>query len=112
MVFQPLIRYGPGTKKSCPDVLCVRSYVAAFRVPRRGKKAADAGQPKTDGVSLAYANGAPEPNAIVTETASDLNAMPLKLPGRLAWNEERTVQVFTPFARCVVRIFAQPGKRA
>lgn len=75
------------------------------------KKAADAGQPSTDGVSLTYAPGTPELNAIVTEAASDLNAVPLKLSGRLAWNEERTVQVFTPFAGRVMRILAQPGQR-
>jgi cobalt-zinc-cadmium efflux system membrane fusion protein len=35
----------------------------------------------------------------------------LELPGRLVWNEDRTVRVFPPFAGRVTRIFASPGDR-
>lgn len=79
----------------------------------RGQEAAtvETGQPKVDGVSLTYAPGTPELAAIVTDSASDINASPLKLSGRLAWNEEHTVQVFTPFGGRVVSILAQPGDR-
>lgn len=35
----------------------------------------------------------------------------LQLPGRLVWDEQRTVRVFSPFAGRVRRIFANPGDR-
>ena len=37
------------------------------------------------------------------------DATPLALPGRLAWNEERTVRVYTPFSGRVVRILVRAG---
>ena len=74
-------------------------------------KPVEAGQPKTDGVSLTYAPGTPELAAIVTETASEANAIPLRLSGRLAWNDDFTVQVFSPFAGRVERVRAQLGDR-
>ena len=35
---------------------------------------------------------------------------PVRLNGRLAWNEDSTVRVFTPFAGRVERILVQPGQ--
>ena len=35
----------------------------------------------------------------------------LRLNGRLTWDEERTVRVFSPFAGRVTRILVQPGER-
>lgn len=35
----------------------------------------------------------------------------LELPGRLVWNEDRTVRMFPPFAGRVTRILAHPGDR-
>lgn len=41
----------------------------------------------------------------------DMQAMPsIRLNGRLTWNEDNTVRIFTPFAGRVERILVQPGQ--
>jgi cobalt-zinc-cadmium efflux system membrane fusion protein len=44
-----------------------------------------------------------------TETVQDAGTTILTLPGRLAWDEDRTVRVFSPFAGRVIRPLVQVG---
>ena len=44
-------------------------------------------------------------------TLSQVPAPAFRLNGRLTWNEDRTVRIFTPFAGRVARILVQPGDR-
>jgi cobalt-zinc-cadmium efflux system membrane fusion protein len=56
---------------------------------------------------------AASPQAAVISVAAALPATPqvLRIPGRLAWDEDVTARVFAPFAGRVVRIEARVGER-
>ncbi|MDB5987733.1 MAG: efflux transporter periplasmic adaptor subunit [Nevskia sp.] len=56
-----------------------------------------------DTVTLKSASG------IQVVAASSASERLLQLPGRLVWNEDATVRVFSPFAGRVTRILVQPG---
>jgi cobalt-zinc-cadmium efflux system membrane fusion protein len=48
----------------------------------------------------------------ISSIAIEMQAVPLAtLNGRLTWNEERTVRVYTPFAGRVEKILVQPGQK-
>jgi cobalt-zinc-cadmium efflux system membrane fusion protein len=48
----------------------------------------------------------------ISSMAIEMQAVPLAiLNGRLTWNEERTVRVYTPFAGRVEKILVQPGQK-
>ena len=49
------------------------------------------------------------PEGIRTEVVQDAGDTTLKLPGRLAWNEDLTVRVFSPFSGRLVRPLVQVG---
>jgi cobalt-zinc-cadmium efflux system membrane fusion protein len=63
--------------------------------------------PSTSGNTITYAAG--KAPALATATATVEKAAPLRLNGRLTWDEDRTVRVYTPFAGRVVRISARAG---
>src|SRR5215472_13115580 len=49
------------------------------------------------------------PPGISTEPVSLTDRADLVVPGRLVWNEDRTVRIFSPFAGHVVQILARLG---
>ena len=61
---------------------------------------------KIDGESIVFLKDSPQ---LVMDTAVERPAAAIRLNGRLAWNEDHTVRVFTPFAGRVASIHAQPG---
>ncbi len=64
---------------------------------------------KIDGESITFAKGSPQLASLILDTAVQRPASPVRLNGRLSWNEDRTVRVFTPFAGRVASIAVQPG---
>ncbi len=68
-------------------------------------------QPKVDGESVVFAPGSPQLSSLVSEEAIERPAAAASLNGRLAWNEDKTVRIFTPLAGRVERIAVQPGDR-
>ncbi|MDB5927049.1 MAG: multidrug transporter [Betaproteobacteria bacterium] len=71
---------------------------------------APAPEPKVEGETITFpvADKAPHPETkvIAYEPAPNVN-----LNGRLVWDEDHTVRVFSPFAGRVSRILVQPGAR-
>jgi membrane fusion protein, heavy metal efflux system len=63
--------------------------------------------PTTNGITVTYAAGKAPPLAV---TPAKLQApAPIRLNGRLTWDEDRTVRVYSPFAGRIVRINAKAG---
>ncbi len=62
---------------------------------------------RVTGHALSFAPGPPP--GISTEPVSLTDRSELTVPGRLVWNEDRTVRVFSPFAGRVVKILARLG---
>jgi cobalt-zinc-cadmium efflux system membrane fusion protein len=48
-------------------------------------------------------------DSLTTQAVVSRPAAPTRLNGRMAWNEDRTVRIYSPFPGRVVRILAQPG---
>lgn len=67
--------------------------------------------PKVDGESIVFPQGSPQLTSLASEAAVERKALASALNGRLAWNEDKTVRIYTPFAGRVGRILVQPGDK-
>lgn len=65
--------------------------------------------PKVEGSSVIFPDSSPQLVAITTVAATQAAESTKYLPGRLVWDEERTVRLYPAFAGRVVRIYAKPG---
>jgi cobalt-zinc-cadmium efflux system membrane fusion protein len=63
------------------------------------------------GQSVAFPSASGASRRFPVEKVSPAAGRQLELPGRLAWDEDRTVRVFAPFAGRVTRILAKVGDR-
>ncbi|HQR52599.1 MAG TPA: efflux RND transporter periplasmic adaptor subunit [Burkholderiales bacterium] len=68
-----------------------------------------AARPTVDGDRIVFPQDSPQLGAILTEAANPAGTSLLRLPGRLAWDEDRTVRIFPAFAGRVVQIYVKPG---
>lgn len=68
-------------------------------------------QAKIDGETVTFAPGSPQLSSLVSEAATEHAGAAASLNGRLVWNEDRTVRIYTPLAGRVDRILVQPGDR-
>ncbi len=77
------------------------------------RKAAEApeARPTINGQSIVFPAGSAAAQRLAVERVEPPRERDLAIPGRLTWNEERTVRVFTPFAGRVTRIIANVGDR-
>ncbi len=64
---------------------------------------------KIDGESITFAKASPQLASLILEAAVQREAGAIRLNGRLSWNEDNTVRMFTPFAGRVGSILVQPG---
>ena len=74
-------------------------------------KAPAAPLPKIDGERVTFAPGSPQLTSLASEAVAERRAAAATLNGRLTWNEDKTVRVYSPFAGRVGRILVQPGDR-
>lgn len=65
-------------------------------------------EPKVEGNTIVFPDASKAPKLQVNAVAYE-PAPKVRLNGRLVWDEERTVRVFSPFAGRVTRILVQPG---
>jgi cobalt-zinc-cadmium efflux system membrane fusion protein len=85
-----------------------------FTIPllacRKEQKASDAPAVKIEGEKVSFADGAPQKSSIGVETAEPRKLAITHLTGRLYWNEETTVRIFTPVAGRVTSVLADLGQ--
>jgi membrane fusion protein, heavy metal efflux system len=77
----------------------------------KAEKIQEVPQPKVDGESIVFQPGSPQLASLTSEAAVERPAAAVSLNGRLVWNEDKTVRIFTPLAGRVDRILVQPGDR-
>jgi cobalt-zinc-cadmium efflux system membrane fusion protein len=65
--------------------------------------------PRVESESVTFPAGSPYLSSLSSVVIKRAPMPPLQVNGRLVWNEDRTVRVYTPFAGRVERILAQPG---
>jgi cobalt-zinc-cadmium efflux system membrane fusion protein len=76
-----------------------------------GSKEDDEPMPKVEGGKIIFPPESPQTAAIVTHPAAPRERDMLRLHGRLVWDEDVTVHIFTPFGGRVSRILAQAGQQ-
>ncbi len=67
-------------------------------------------QPRTEGESIVFPADAPQISSIKSLVINMQPVPPTNLNGRVTWNEDKTVRIYTPFAGRVERILVQPGQ--
>jgi len=85
--------------------------LAALALAACGKAEApkDDGEPKVNGATIAFPANVKALPGIAGEPVKRGGERVVSLPGRLVWDEDRTVRVATPFAGRVTEILVQPG---
>ena len=77
----------------------------------KNKEAPAENSAKITGVTIAFPADSPQLKNIQTIKVEGPQQRELQVPGRLVWDEDRTVRIFTPFAGRVTRIIAKVGDR-
>jgi cobalt-zinc-cadmium efflux system membrane fusion protein len=72
-----------------------------------GKEAAEVPQAKADGDAVIMATNSPQLAALTVEQVGAEEPAFVPLTGRLVWDEDATVRVFTPFAGIVRKLFVE-----
>jgi cobalt-zinc-cadmium efflux system membrane fusion protein len=75
----------------------------------KAPEAPPSAEPRTEGESIIFPGDAPQIKSIGAQVINMQPVPPTHLNGRVTWNEDKTVRVFTPFAGRVERILVQPG---
>jgi cobalt-zinc-cadmium efflux system membrane fusion protein len=87
--------------------------IAAFALAGCAKKEApvadDASAPQVSGDEVAFAAGSPQLDSLTVETAQPRTMAVRHLTGRLYWNDDVTVRIFTPVAGRVSAVVADLG---
>jgi cobalt-zinc-cadmium efflux system membrane fusion protein len=94
-------------------IFAVCVLLALFLLTGCGPKAATAGEskPSVRGQTVDFPDKSPAARRLVTERVEAPTERDLVLPGRLTWDEERTVRIFPPFGGRVTRLLARVGDR-
>ena len=90
--------------------IIVALFAGALLLSGCGKKeeAAVEAEPRVEGNAVVFPDPEKAP-ALATKLLALEPAAPIKLNGRLVWDEDRTVRVFSPFAGRVTRILVAAG---
>jgi cobalt-zinc-cadmium efflux system membrane fusion protein len=94
--------------KRASSIVLLAACAVLFGCDAGGGKG-PAGRPTVEGDRLVFPPDSAQLGAIVTDVAKPAGANVLRLPGRLAWDEDKTVRIFPAFAGRVVKIFVKPG---
>jgi cobalt-zinc-cadmium efflux system membrane fusion protein len=73
-------------------------------------KAAETPELKIEGEKIILTDGAPQKTSLAVETAEPLKMSITHLTGRLMWNDDATVRIFTPVAGRVSEVTAKLGQ--
>lgn len=95
--------------KTIPLTLAALAVTLASCAPPE-KPEADI-RPEIKGDAIVFPASSPALERIAIERVDEPVEQDRVIPGRLAWDEERTVRIYPPFAGRVTRLVARPGDR-
>ena len=93
---------------SCYTITLIAVLIAGCEKPAKSDAVPEA---KVDGETITFPHGSPQLAALNSEPAIERPGAQDILNGRLTWNEDKTVRIYTPFAGRVSRILVQPGDK-
>lgn len=111
MTFRCFVPSGCLPRRHYAGLLCA-ALVGALALSACSKDEANPApeEPKVQGEAVSFPASMKSLTGISTEVVQQGANLTLTLPGRLGWNEDRTVRVYSPFAGRVSAILVQPGK--
>lgn len=71
----------------------------------------DIARPRLENDQIVFPEGSPQVASFATDAVKESGPLPLRLTGRLVWDENRTVRLFPPFAGRVLQILVKTGER-
>ena len=94
-------------KKTLAAAICLSvSLLGACHKPT---EAPSEPEPRVEGDAIVFPQGSHETASIQAVEIRRQRAPAIRLNGRLTWNEDRTVRIYTPFGGRVEKIPVQPG---
>jgi cobalt-zinc-cadmium efflux system membrane fusion protein len=84
--------------------------VIALAGCKQAAKADDAPAPKISANEIIFPTNAPQLASITVETTQNSSNTSVTLSGRLVWNDDFTVRIYSPVAGRVTKINAEPGQ--
>src|SRR5205085_8761746 len=90
---------------------CVLGALALLVACSKAEAPSGEQRPAIHGQSVLFGTNSPTVQRLAVERVQPSVEREIAIPGRLTWNEERTVRVFTPFAGRVMRLIANVGDR-
>jgi cobalt-zinc-cadmium efflux system membrane fusion protein len=98
---------------TCAIRVATIAAAAVSLFPGCGEKGHDASEqsPAIQGSSVVFPETSPQLVAFASETVENTKPITHTLSGRIVWDEERTVRVFSPFAGSVQKIRVHVGDR-
>lgn len=91
------------------NYLLIAFCLAALAACEKQTEAPRAPAPQVEGARITFASGDPGLAFIKTEAVAGDQGGIIRLPGRVVWDETRTVRVLPPLAGKVTRMLAKPG---
>lgn len=98
------------THKKAFTISCI-TIAFCFSACEKNREAVPDNGPKVTGNTIMFSADGPQLKNIQTVKVAAPWARELQLPGRLVWDEDRTVRMFTPFTGRVTRVLADVGLR-
>src|SRR5436190_22964955 len=89
-------------------ILAAAALTAGCEKPATNEAVPEA---KVDGETIIFPRGSPQLASLSSAAAIERPGAQIMLNGRLTWNEDKTVRIYTPFAGRVSRILVQPGDK-
>lgn len=88
---------------------CLVLLALAMASCSKANEAPAVSDPKVEGDTVTFPADSPQMKILGTMAAERRPVPAVRLNGRIIWNEDRTVRIYTPFAGRVERILVNPG---
>lgn len=100
---------GTGWWAGWGDIVVCCIAAATLAACSQAENQAPSAPVRVEAGKVVFGAGSTQLGALTFAEAADAPPRTARLPGRLAWDEERTVRLFPPFAGRVVQIHVKPG---
>ena len=101
-------------RRSAPAFALLKTFsllvvIGMLGCHKEPEKAAGPPEPKVEGEKVIFAASAPQLSSLTVQTAVPRTLAITHLTGRLYWNDETTVRIFTPVAGRVTQVLTDLG---
>jgi membrane fusion protein, heavy metal efflux system len=92
-------------------MICALGLVLGLTACKHETKMAEAPAPKVEGQKITMPENAPQVSAVSVESVQSMKQLSMAFAGRLVWNDDSTVRVFSPVQGRVNKILINLGQQ-